>query len=131
MAEKTGISVPFMTQIELGRKSASLEVVQNIAAALNISYKQLFEENIAASNQEKTNLSLLEQNITSSVVKKKIHEEFIKIKIDFFDFFQKTKKSLYRKIYKTELDFKKISYFLFHTSTLSCVKKTYLYNRII
>lgn len=79
LAEKTGISVPFMTQIELGRKSASLEVVQNIAAAFNISYKQLFEENIAASNQEKTNLSLLEQNITSSVVKK-IHEEFIKIK---------------------------------------------------
>ncbi|WP_295801001.1 helix-turn-helix domain-containing protein [uncultured Treponema sp.] len=79
LAEKSGISVPFMTQIELGRKSASLEVVQNIAAALNISYKQLFEENIAASNQEKTNLSLLEQNIASSVVKK-IHEEFLKIK---------------------------------------------------
>ncbi|WP_296012417.1 helix-turn-helix transcriptional regulator [uncultured Treponema sp.] len=79
LAEKSGISVPFMTQIELGRKSASLEVVQNIAAALNISYKQLFEENIAATNQEKTNLSLLEQNITSSIVKK-IHEEFIKIK---------------------------------------------------
>ena len=79
LAEKSGISVPFMTQIELGRKSASLEVVQNIAAALNISYKQLFEENIAAGNQGKTNLPLLEQNITSSVVKK-IHEEFLKIK---------------------------------------------------
>ena len=79
LAEKSGISVPFMTQIELGRKSASLEVVQNIAAAMNISYNQLFEENVDASNQEKTNLSLLEQNITSSVVKK-IHEEFIKIK---------------------------------------------------
>ena len=77
LAEKSGISVPFMTQIELGRKSASLEVVQNIAAALNISYKQLFEENIAAGNQGKINLSLLEQNITSSVVKK-IHEEFLK-----------------------------------------------------
>ena len=79
LAEKSGISVPFMTQIELGRKSASLEVVQNIAAALNISYKQLFEENIADGNQGKTNLSLLEQNITSSVIKK-IHEEFLKIK---------------------------------------------------
>ena len=79
LAEKSGISVPFMTQIELGRKSASLEVVQNIAAALNISYKQLFEENIAAGNQGKINLSLLEQNITSSVIKK-IHEEFLKIK---------------------------------------------------
>ena len=78
LAEKSGISVPFMTQIELGRKSASLEVVQNIANALNISYRQLFEENISA-NPEKTNLSLLEQNLTSSVVKK-IHEEFLRIK---------------------------------------------------
>ena len=78
LAEKSGISVPFMTQIELGGKSASLEVVQNIANALNISYRQLFEENISA-NPEKTNLSLLEQNLTSSVVKK-IHEEFLRIK---------------------------------------------------
>ncbi len=78
LAEKSGISVPFMTQIELGRKSASLEVVQNIAAALNVSYKQLFEEN-SSTSQEKTNFSLLEQNITSSVVKK-IHEEFARIK---------------------------------------------------
>ncbi len=77
LAEKSGISVPFMTQIELGRKSASLEVVQNIASALNISYTKLFEENISA-HQEKINLSLLEQNITSSVVKK-IHEEFLRI----------------------------------------------------
>ena len=78
LAEKSGISVPFMTQIELGRKSASLEVVQNIAAALNVSYKQLFEEN-SSTSQEKTNFSFLEQNITSSVVKK-IHEEFARIK---------------------------------------------------
>ena len=78
LAEKSGISVPFMTQIELGRKSASLEVVQNIAAALNVSYKQLFEEN-SSTSQEKTNFSLLEQNITSSVVKK-IREEFARIK---------------------------------------------------
>ena len=79
LAEKSGISVPFMTQIELGRKSASLEVVQNIADALNVTYRQLFEENIIVNNQEKINLSLLEQNITSSVVKK-IHEEFTRIK---------------------------------------------------
>lgn len=78
LAEKSGISVPFMTQIELGRKSASLEVVQNIANALNISYGQLFEENISA-KQKNTSLSLLEQNIASSVVKK-IHEEFLRIK---------------------------------------------------
>ncbi len=78
LAEKSGISVPFMTQIELGRKSSSLEVVQSIATALDISYKQLFEENFTLP-QEKINLLLLEQNITSSVVKK-IHEEFLKIK---------------------------------------------------
>ena len=65
LAEKSGISVPFMTQIELGRKSASLEVVQNIAAALNISCKQLFEENIAAGNQGKINLSLFSSNINT------------------------------------------------------------------
>ena len=42
LAEKAGISVPFMTQIELGRKSASLEVVAKIASALGVDYGVLF-----------------------------------------------------------------------------------------
>ena len=42
LAELSGISVPFMTQIELGRKSASLEVIENIAQALGVTYEKLF-----------------------------------------------------------------------------------------
>lgn len=74
LAEKSGISVPFMTQIELGRKSASLEVVQNIASALNVSYEQLFGENNTISEKQ-PNLVLLEKQISDSVLKQ-IHKEF-------------------------------------------------------
>ena len=74
LAEKSGISVPFMTQIELGRKSASLEVVQNIASALNVSYEQLFDENNTISEKQ-PNLVLLEKQISDSVLKQ-IHKEF-------------------------------------------------------
>lgn len=74
LAEKSGISVPFMTQIELGRKSASLEVVQNIASALNVSYEQLFDENNEVSEKQ-PNLVLLEKQISDSVLKQ-IHKEF-------------------------------------------------------
>lgn len=74
LAEKSGISVPFMTQIELGRKSASLEVVQNIASALNVSYEQLFDENDAVSEKQ-PNLVLLEKQLSDSVLKQ-IHKEF-------------------------------------------------------
>lgn len=74
LAEKSGISVPFMTQIELGRKSASLEVVQNIASALNVSYGQLFVENETVSEKQ-PNLVLLEKQLSDSVLKQ-IHKEF-------------------------------------------------------
>ena len=42
LAELAGISVPFMTQIELARKQASLEVVEKIARALEVPYSILF-----------------------------------------------------------------------------------------
>lgn len=74
LAEKSGISVPFMTQIELGRKSASLEVVQNIASALNVSYEELFNEDKTTS-EESMNLILLEKKISDSVLNQ-IHKEF-------------------------------------------------------
>ena len=79
LAEKSGISVPFMTQIELGRKSASLEVIQNIASALNISYKQLFDEEII-SQTEPVNLIAFENQLSESI-QKTIHEEFKKLKL--------------------------------------------------
>lgn len=52
LAEKAGISVPFMTQIELARKTASLDVIESIAKALEVPYEQLFKSNIV----EDTNL---------------------------------------------------------------------------
>ena len=79
LAEKSGISVPFMTQIELGRKSASLEVIQNIASALNISYKQLFDEEIIYQN-EPINFIAFEKQLSESI-QKTIHEEFKKLKL--------------------------------------------------
>ncbi len=79
LAEKSGISVPFMTQIELGRKSASLEVIQSIANALNVSYQQLFMEQLPA-HQNTQNLANFEQILKLSVTKT-IHDEFLKLQL--------------------------------------------------
>lgn len=74
LAEKAGISVPFMTQIELGRKSASLEVIQSIAVALGIPYRQLFDEPDTAEPPVR-NLRALEKRLSNSVLRV-IREEF-------------------------------------------------------
>ncbi|MDE7140397.1 MAG: hypothetical protein K2O09_06560, partial [Treponemataceae bacterium] len=69
--EKAGISVPFMTQIELGRKSASLEV---IPAALGVPYRQLFDE-LDRFAIPARHLSSLERRLSDSILNV-IHEEF-------------------------------------------------------
>ena len=74
LAEKAGISVPFMTQIELGRKSASLEVIQSIAAALGVPYRQLFDE-LDRFAIPARHLSSLERRLSDSILNV-IHEEF-------------------------------------------------------
>lgn len=74
LAEKAGISVPFMTQIELGRKSASLEVIQGIAAALGVSYRQLFDEPELSAVPAR-HLPSLERRLSDSILNV-IHEEF-------------------------------------------------------
>lgn len=74
LAEKAGISVPFMTQIELGRKSASLEVIQGIAAALGVPYCRLFDEPELDAPPAR-NLSLLERRLSDSIMGV-IREEF-------------------------------------------------------
>ena len=79
LAEKSGISVPFMTQIELGRKSASLEVIQSIASALNVSYQQLFMEQLP-SQKNTQNLANFEQTLKLAMTKT-IHEEFLKLQL--------------------------------------------------
>ena len=56
LAEQAGISVPFMTQIELARKQASLEVIEKIAKALNVPYSSLFIQ--ASDSIEKENYNI-------------------------------------------------------------------------
>ena len=67
LAEKAGISVPFMTQIELARKSASLEVVQNIATALGVSYERLFKTEFYKNKDTHYALHLLEKDLIQSI----------------------------------------------------------------
>ncbi|WP_273066778.1 helix-turn-helix domain-containing protein [Treponema berlinense] len=74
LAEKSGISVPFMTQIELRRKSASLEVVQSIAHALNTPYTQLFAED-PEDEPKPVQLAAFERQLSAAVLNI-IHEEF-------------------------------------------------------
>lgn len=57
LAEQAGISVPFMTQIELARKQASLEVIEKIAIALNVPYSSLFKQSLDEKFYEELNTS--------------------------------------------------------------------------
>lgn len=75
LAEKAGISVPFMTQIELARKSASLEVIQNIAVALDVPYERLFKNGTPHNKDIQKILHIFEKDLVKSindVVHKKI-----------------------------------------------------------
>ncbi|MBO4532348.1 MAG: helix-turn-helix transcriptional regulator [Treponema sp.] len=60
LAEKAGISVPFMTQIELARKQPSLEVIEKIANALDVPYDVLFINDVSPEGKSK-NTQLYEQ----------------------------------------------------------------------
>lgn len=75
LAEKAGISVPFMTQIELARKTASLDVIENIAKALNVSYERLFKTGLSDGKDICLNLHALENNLVETV-SQTIHEKF-------------------------------------------------------
>lgn len=43
LAERTGVSAPYITQIESGKRTPSLDIVERLAAALGVEYKSLFE----------------------------------------------------------------------------------------
>ncbi|MEE3314010.1 MAG: helix-turn-helix transcriptional regulator [Treponema sp.] len=81
LAEKAGISVPFMTQIELARKTASLEVVESIAKALNVSYERLFKSDISENKDLSFSLHVLENDLIN-LVSDSIHEKFQNLAID-------------------------------------------------
>lgn len=75
LAEKAGISVPFMTQIELARKSASLEVIQNIATALGVSYERLFKTESSKETDKNYSIHLLEKDLIQSITEI-VHTKF-------------------------------------------------------
>lgn len=63
LAEKADISVPYMTMIELGQRSASLEVIQLIAQALSVPVSVLFETNKDISKSAEYDLKILEKTL--------------------------------------------------------------------
>lgn len=77
LAKKTGVSAPYITQIEVGKRTPSLDIVAKITSALGVEYKTLFEA------QERTtcpipydfSLYLLESKLIS-VVTAAIQKEF-------------------------------------------------------
>lgn len=80
LAEKSNISVPFMTQIELGRKSASLEVVEKITVALGVPFERLFWTDKIKDPDIKSKIFGFENQLCESVCKK-IHEEFSGLRV--------------------------------------------------
>lgn len=79
LAEKAHVSVPFMTQIELARKTPSLDVIENIAKALSVSYARLFKAEISENKDIASRLHLLESDLVNCVTEK-IHERFDSVK---------------------------------------------------
>lgn len=74
LAEKAGISVPFMTQIELARKTASLDVIESIAKAFGVSYERLFKSNTIENKDILYALRLLEKDLTAAITEE-IHNK--------------------------------------------------------
>lgn len=77
LAEKTGVSAPYITQIECGKRTPSLDIVEKLAFALGAEYKTLFETRNILENENSVNLSkyILETKLISAVTEI-IHREF-------------------------------------------------------
>ena len=79
LAEKTGVSAPYITQIEAGKRTPSLDIVEKLAIALGVEYKNLFEIDASPKNTNLSNLSNFEKHILEtkliSAVSKTIHNE--------------------------------------------------------
>ena len=68
LAEKANVSAPYITQIELGKRTPSLDIVQNLANAFGVEYKVLFEPNAEKCIQSETfSRSLLESKLISAI----------------------------------------------------------------
>ena len=80
LAEKAEISVPYMTQIELGKKQASLETVENIAKALSVSIDELFRSTPSHSKNINASLKTFESSLIKSLTTT-IHQQFSDLRI--------------------------------------------------
>lgn len=79
LAEKTGVSAPYITQIESEKRTPSLDIVEKLASALGVEYKTLFEtrESIETLNSHEFSKHILESNLISAITAT-IHTEFNK-----------------------------------------------------
>lgn len=77
LAEKTGVSAPYITQIEVGKRTPSLDIVERLASALGVEYKILFETQKSDMNEVSWEFSksILESKLISAVTLT-IHNEF-------------------------------------------------------
>ena len=77
LAEKTGVSAPYITQIEVGKRTPSLDIVKKLAFALGVEYKTLFETTLNSTTIDSIEFSkkLLETKLISAITNT-IHQEF-------------------------------------------------------
>ena len=77
LAEKTGVSAPYITQIEVGKRTPSLDIVEKLAFALGVEYKTLFETTLNSTTIDSIEFSkkLLETKLISAITNT-IHQEF-------------------------------------------------------
>lgn len=77
LAEKTGVSAPYITQIEVGKRTPSLDIVEKLASALGVEYKTLFETKIENVQSRDFSKHILESKLITAITNT-IHNEFKK-----------------------------------------------------
>ena len=75
LAEKTGVSAPYITQIELGKRTPSLDIVEKLALALGVEYKILFDTKIENIQAPEFSKHILESKLITAIINT-IHNEF-------------------------------------------------------
>ena len=77
LAERTGVSAPYITQIEVGKRTPSLEIVEKLASALGVEYKILFETENKIDDLNTIDFSkhILESRLIDAITNT-IHNEF-------------------------------------------------------
>lgn len=77
LAERTGVSAPYITQIEVGKRTPSLDIVEKLTFAFGVEYKTLFETTDIVDFTKNPEFSkhILESKLISAITNT-IHNEF-------------------------------------------------------